>query len=260
MTTNTTMNASFYHKLFLCAATLTLGMLGDTTAQAQSDGIPVWTNIYDGPGNEFDIVNAMAVDSSGNVVVTGSANGDYFGDGSVYATIMYSGAGVPVWTNRNNGGEAIAIAVDGSGNVIVTGTDGGDYATIDYSGTGVPSWTNVYNGPGDDIDTATAVAVDSIGNVFVTGSAYGGFSYYDFATVKYSSAVPPTLTIARTTTNTVAITWPSPSTGLTLQQNTNNITTPNWSNVLTTPTDNGTTKTVVVNPPLGNRFFRLFKP
>ena len=67
----------------------------------------------------------------------------------------------------------------------------------------------------------------------------------------------PLLSIVRTTTNTVAIFWPSPSTGFTLQENTNGIATVNWSNVLTTPTDNGTTKTVLVNPPTGNRFFRL---
>jgi len=70
----------------------------------------------------------------------------------------------------------------------------------------------------------------------------------------------PLLTIARTTTNTVAVSWPSPSTGFTLQQNTNGIGTPNWSNVTTTPTDNGTIKYVIVNPPAGNRFYRLRYP
>jgi len=70
----------------------------------------------------------------------------------------------------------------------------------------------------------------------------------------------PTLYIARTTTNTVAVFWPSPSTGFTLQQNTNSVSSVNWSNVLTAPLDDGSTKTVVVNPPTGNRYYRLFKP
>ena len=70
----------------------------------------------------------------------------------------------------------------------------------------------------------------------------------------------PLLTIARTTTNTVAVSWPSPSTGFTLQQNTNGIATVNWSNVLATPSDDGTTKTLIVNPPTGNRFYRLVHP
>src|SRR6266700_6414626 len=38
----------------------------------------------------------------------------------------------------------------------------------------------------------------------------------------------PTLTITRTTTNTVLISWPSPSTGFTLQQNTNSVSSVNW--------------------------------
>jgi hypothetical protein len=70
----------------------------------------------------------------------------------------------------------------------------------------------------------------------------------------------PLLSIARTTTNTVAVVWPSPSTGFTLQQNTNSVSSVNWSNVVTAPSDDGTTRTVIVNPPTGNRFYRLFKP
>src|ERR1051325_1350053 len=49
----------------------------------------------------------------------------------------------------------------------------------------------------------------------------------------------PLLTIARTTTNTVAVFWASPSTGFTLQQNTNSVSSVNWSNVVTTPSDDG---------------------
>ena len=70
----------------------------------------------------------------------------------------------------------------------------------------------------------------------------------------------PLLSIARTTTNTVAVFWPSPSTGFALQQNTNSVASVNWSNVVTAPLDDGATKTVIVNPATGNRYFRLFKP
>ena len=74
------------------------------------------------------------------------------------------------------------------------------------------------------------------------------------------SLVEVLLTITRTTPNTMAITWPSPSTGFTLQQNTNSVSSLNWSNVVTVPTDDGAAKTIIVNPPTGNRFYRLFKP
>jgi len=70
----------------------------------------------------------------------------------------------------------------------------------------------------------------------------------------------PLLSISRTATNKVVVSWPSPSPGYQLQQNTNSVSSVNWNNVFATPTDDGTTKSLVVNPPTGNRFYRLFKP
>jgi hypothetical protein len=73
-------------------------------------------------------------------------------------------------------------------------------------------------------------------------------------------APPPSLSIQRTMTNTVVISWPSPSTGFVLQHNTNRLGSVNWSNVIGTIQDNGTNRSIIVNPPAGNRFYRLFKP
>ncbi len=70
----------------------------------------------------------------------------------------------------------------------------------------------------------------------------------------------PLLAISLTSTNTAMISWPSPSTGFSLQQNSNSVASVNWSNVITVPTDNGTIKYVIVNPPSGNRFYRLKSP
>ena len=139
---------------------------------------------------------AVAVDGSNNVIVTGvfAGPGGYAYD---YATIKYSSAGVPLWTNRYNGpgnGDdyARAVAVDASNNVIVTGSSGTagstNYATIKYSSAGVPLWTNRYSGPGSTNDCACAVAVDGSDNVIVTGYSWGGGSSYDYATIRYSSA------------------------------------------------------------------------
>jgi hypothetical protein len=125
-------------------------------------------------------------------------------------------------------------------------------------------WTNRYNGPGNGDDltlTKRSLAIGPNGSVHVTGRSDGDYTIgtiHDFATVKY--VVVPVLNIAGAAPNTVAISWPSPSTGFTLQQNTESFATASWSNVLTTPTDNGTTKTVMVNPTTGNRFYRLNYP
>jgi len=69
----------------------------------------------------------------------------------------------------------------------------------------------------------------------------------------------PLLTIRLTTTNTALVSWPSPSTGFTLQQNAD-LNTTNWVAAPQSVSDNGTNKVILVNPPAGNRFYRLFKP
>lgn len=69
----------------------------------------------------------------------------------------------------------------------------------------------------------------------------------------------PFLTIRLTTTNTAVVSWPSPSTGFTLQQNAD-LRTPVWLGAPQTVNDNGTNRFIIVNPPTGIRFYRLFKP
>lgn len=88
------------------------------------------------------------------------------------------------------------------------------------------------------------------GNYTVNGGFWG-----IIAAVQTPGA--PTLAVLRTTTNTVVVAWPSPSTGWALQQNTNSVSSVNWSNVTSGIQDDGSTKTLIVNPTSGNRFYRL---
>jgi len=120
---------------------LLLALCLSTNAHA-ADGTPLWTNVFNGAANNNDLAYSLAVDGSGNVYVTGYST--VSGVNYDYATIKYSSAGVPVWTNLFNGAGntadyALSLAVDGSGNVYVTGYSYGsggnsDYATIKYSG------------------------------------------------------------------------------------------------------------------------------
>ena len=162
------------------------------TIKYSSVGVPLWTNRYNGPAHGSDLAKAIVVANSGNVYVTGSS-GSGWNPG--YATVAYSAAGAPLWTNRyygpgNRHDEPAAIAVDGNGNVSVTGRSwtaaGADYATIKYTSGGAPLWTNRYNGVGTGNDGAVALAVDSNGNVFVTGFSDGTTSGPDYVTIKYS--------------------------------------------------------------------------
>jgi len=190
-----------------------------STIKLSSSGAVLWSNVFD-----CSSLSGMAVDSGDNVIVTGTRPYTYYA-----ATIKYSSAGLPLWTNGNGGA---AIAVDGSDNVIlvsagltlklsnvgellwytyggggtavavganndmiVTGTDSNgtntDYLTVKLSSDGVPLWTNRYDGLGNGNDRAAAVALDRSGDVLVTGYSMGTGGNYEFATVKYVSVVPP---------------------------------------------------------------------
>jgi hypothetical protein len=83
----------------------------------------------------------------------------------------------------------------------------------------------------------------------------GGF----WSIVAVQTAGAPLLKIFLTRTNTAVISWPSASTGFALQQN-GQLGTSNWVATGQTLNDNGTNKFVIVNPPSGNRYYRLFKP
>jgi uncharacterized delta-60 repeat protein len=173
-------------------AALPLGPWGMGQTQPPTE---LWVARYNGPGNSTDNAYLIAVDSSGNIYVTGYSYGS--GTSIDYATIKYDTNGNQLWVARYNGPGngsdfATAIAVDSSGNVYVTGYSYGSgwqtaYATIKYDTNGNQLWVARYNGPGNGPDLAIAIAVDSSGNVYVTGYGPGSGTYYDYATIKYDT-------------------------------------------------------------------------
>ena len=86
-------------------------------------------------------------------------------------------------------------------------------------------------------------------------SLAGGF----WSLVAVQTPGAPRLTIRLTSTNTAVVLWPSSSVGFTLQEN-HSIETTNWAAAPQTVADNRTNRFIIVNPPAGNRFYRLFRP
>jgi hypothetical protein len=68
----------------------------------------------------------------------------------------------------------------------------------------------------------------------------------------------PDLSINLTSSNSVLVFWPSPSTGFNLQQN-NDLNTSTWATPVETVNDNGVIKYIIVTSPAATRFYRLEK-
>jgi len=245
--------------------------IGDTgspdflTLAYSTTGIPLWTNRYVGPASGSP--TEMAVDSSGNVFVTGYSYG--FEMISAYGTVAYSGEGVPLWTNRyldpgNKDAYPYAIVADQQGNVIVAGSSDRDYGTIAYSNTGIPLWTNRYDGPSNQVDSINAITVDGSGNVYVTGESANseGSAFepanYDYATIKYSSLAAVRLTISLTPPD-IILSWPINPAGFNLIATTN-LSSTNWT--LVSPSPNVVNQwNFVTNPVTGTaKYYRLRNP
>jgi len=172
-----------------------------TVAYSASTGAKLWLSRYDGPANDVDFANAIAVSPDGTTVfVTGASPGS--GSDDDYATVAYAaGTGAQLWAKRYNGpgngddeASDVGLSPDGA-TVFVTGSSAGtasdhDYATVAYAAsTGERLWAKRYNGPGNGFDVAHALVVSPDGaTVFVTGSSDGSNPGGDYATLAYAAA------------------------------------------------------------------------
>lgn len=176
-------------------------------AKYDASGALSWANQIGGStsGGTFDVVNALALDPSGNVYVTGSFDGTEDLDPGAATLMMTAGgafqafvmkltnAGNLVWVKQTQGGSSSeirgnSIAVDANGNTYYTGDyygtvdldPGAGLHTITSSGTNTQifvskldnagnfAWGGMQGGDGT-LDFGSAITLDNNGNVYCTG-------------------------------------------------------------------------------------------
>ncbi|MBL0047608.1 MAG: SBBP repeat-containing protein [Bacteroidetes bacterium] len=167
------------------------------TIKYNSVGDSVWVKRYNNAlVNGSDKANALDIDASGNVYVTGyseTTNGTLSDD---FLTIKYDPSGIQQWALKYNGtgnGEDRATAIKVSQNFVFVcgkvwnGTNF-DYGFRSYSLSGSPLSGGVYDGAfGDDVPSG--MVIDAAENVYITGKSASslGNLYSDYATAKFNS-------------------------------------------------------------------------
>ncbi len=166
------------------------------TIAVSTSGDSIWGAHYnDAAYNQYDQANALAIDSNGNIIVSGQSDRD---PSSIinddFLTIKYNSNGQMQWTKRYNGtanaiDRSVAVAVDGGGNIIAAGRSSNgfddDYAVIKYDGAGNVLWSDMYDNGGTD--RITDMGLDNSGSIYVTGRSSNG-NDDDFRTLKYASS------------------------------------------------------------------------
>ena len=141
---------------------------------------------YDKAGNEVwtrqlgtsgpDSVSGVALDSGGNIYVTGATWGALSNQvslGGEDAFIQkYDNTGTEIWTRQfgtSDSDRGLAIATDSMGNAYVAGVmrNSFDAFVRMYAGSGSEVWTKKFSGPVNE--ALMGVAVDSMANVYVSG-------------------------------------------------------------------------------------------
>lgn len=162
-----------------------IGSADYLTIKYNTSGDILWSARYSAPGNLEDYPLALAVNSSGNVAVTGyskNAGGNFD-----MLTLYYSPSGVRQWEQRqigtgNYNDVGRAVAFDTSGNVYTAGNIHNfrsDGAVYKYSSSGVIKGFRIFNGSFDYDDHFRAMSIDNPGNVHVAGRMnYNNFDCY----------------------------------------------------------------------------------
>ena len=186
------------------------------TVKYSATGQELWVARYNGPGDAGDAATAIAIDSDGNVYVTGESARTTWSGGSSrdydIASVKYDDRGIEQWVDRfagaaQNDDQPVGIKCGRNGDVYVVGESCDSmwipsspyfslYSTVvlKYSPSGNRQWIDGYT----RADTISAIpsdfSMDDSDNVVITGRVRNARSYWwsdspdTCLTMKYNTA------------------------------------------------------------------------
>jgi hypothetical protein len=152
-----------------------------------SDGNKIWEEL-DGTPNHVDYAVGIALDSNGNIYLTGYTTGDFGstnnGAHDVFL-VKYNASGIQQWVKQwgsTTEDSSYGVAVDSADNIYVTGSTAGSFGGQTGSGgedifltkfnpAGTEQWTRFFGT--SDLDRAYGISVDSGNNLYLTGATLG---------------------------------------------------------------------------------------
>lgn len=230
-------------------------------------------------GGTLDIGYAMALQPDGKILLAGGAGfgtaPGFSAGGQAYVALLRLNTNASIDTSFASGGSVItqvgadnydyatSLTLQPDGKILVAGVSQNhafdQFFTLRYNGDG--SVDDSYGTNGSALisfgsgtnELAYGLALDSTGRAVLAGDAGGVFGV---ARVLGDLQPGPTLKILLTTTNAAIVSWPYPSTGWTLQQDTGFDGTI-WATPPETVDNDGTNNFIIISPPSGVDFYRL---
>lgn len=167
-------------RIFLICALMFVAAIAD---EADLDWVRYYgSNSFGG----YDACTAVAIDSSGNIYVSGTSEDE--SDIACSATCKFQPDGTLVWIVRSELGSTRDLQVDREQNVIITCLDRESTViqTIKYAPDGTQIWTVAYNEGEYTQVSPVAMVLNSSGEIYITGLSFLDGSS-DYLTIKYDS-------------------------------------------------------------------------
>lgn len=161
-------------------------------ARIDATGLFKWSFVYDGGRNDY--AKNVAIDASGNVVITGTRTTST--NKYDICTIKLDRNGKKLWGQVFDGPtkgseEPVSLELDKKGNIYLAGTTDAasgtkNFLALKYSKRGKLAWSRIYDGKAGKADFVNSACLDHKGNFYLGGYSETPDFHYAATLLKWS--------------------------------------------------------------------------